>query len=81
MRKVTKGFSLLKYLYVCFAQKPGPFVQTFCMPHLDYSDVIYHNKLEDLMNLVEQVQYKAALIVTGCWQRTSREKTCFEMRT
>ena len=26
------------------------------------------------MNLIEQVQYKAALIVSGCWQGTSREK-------
>ena len=26
------------------------------------------------MNLIEQDQYKAALIVSGCWQGTSREK-------
>ena len=26
------------------------------------------------MDLVERVQYKAALIVTGCWQGTSRER-------
>ncbi len=26
------------------------------------------------MNIIEQVQYKAALIVTGCWQGTSRDK-------
>ena len=26
------------------------------------------------MNLIEQVQYKAALIVTGCWQGSSRKK-------
>ena len=26
------------------------------------------------MNLIEQVQYKAALIVSGCWQGTRREK-------
>ena len=31
------------------------------------------------MNLVEQVQYKAALIVTGCWQGTSREKLYDEL--
>ena len=28
----------------------------------------------DLMDLIERVQYKAALIVSGCWQGTSREK-------
>ena len=26
------------------------------------------------MNLIEQVQYKAALIVSGCWQGTILEK-------
>ena len=43
-------------------------------PHLDYGDVIYHNQRADLMNLIERVQYKAALIVSGCWLGTSREK-------
>ena len=40
--------------------------------HLDYGDVIYHNQRADMMYLIEQVQYKAALIVSGCWQGTSR---------
>ena len=31
------------------------------------------------MNLVEQVQYKAALIVSGCWQGTSRMKLYDEL--
>ena len=51
----------------------------YVCPHLDYGDVIYHNQREDLMSLVEQVQYKAALIVTGCWQGTSREKRYDEL--
>ena len=42
--------------------------------HLDYGDVIYHNQRTDMMNLIEQVQYKAGLIVSGCWQGTNREK-------
>ena len=42
--------------------------------HLDYGDVIYHNQRADLMHLVEQTQYKAGLVVSGCWQGTSREK-------
>ena len=28
----------------------------------------------EMMNIVEQIQYKAALVVTGCWQGTSRDK-------
>ena len=31
------------------------------------------------MNLIEQVQYKAALLVSGCWQGTSREKLYQEL--
>ena len=31
------------------------------------------------MNLVERIQYKAALIVTGCWQGTSRTKLYEEL--
>ena len=51
----------------------------YVRPHLDYGDVIYHNQRDDLMKLIEQVQYKAALIVTGCWQGTSREKLYDEL--
>ena len=31
------------------------------------------------MDLIERVQYKAALIVSGCWQGTSREKLYNEL--
>ena len=47
--------------------------------HLDYGDVIYHNQRSDLMDLIEQVQYKAALIVSGCWQGTNRDKLYEEL--
>ena len=30
------------------------------------------------MNLIEQVQYKAGQIVSGCWQGTNREKRGWE---
>ena len=46
----------------------------YVRPHLDYGDVIFHNQRMDLMDLIERVQYKAALIVSGCWQGTSRVK-------
>ena len=51
----------------------------YVRPHLDYGDVIYHNQRADLMDFVERVQYKAALIVSGCWQGTSREKLYEEL--
>ena len=31
------------------------------------------------MDLIERVQYKAALIVSGCWQGTSRERLYKEL--
>ena len=31
------------------------------------------------MNLIERVQYKAGLIVSGCWQGTNREKLLSEL--
>ena len=46
----------------------------YVRPHLDYGDIIYHNQRQDLMNQIEQDQYKAALIVTGCWKGTNRDK-------
>ena len=43
-------------------------------PFLGNGDVIYHNQRDDLMDLIQPVQYKAALIVSGCRQGTSRVK-------
>ena len=51
----------------------------YIRPHLDYGDVIYHNQRADLMHLVEQTRYKAGLVVSGCWQGTSREKLYKEL--
>ena len=51
----------------------------YIRPRLDYGDVIFHNQRVDMMNLIEQVQYKAALIVTGCWQGTSRDRLYDEL--
>lgn len=58
----------------------------YVRPHLDYGDVLYHtanpNKNETFelspqaasLRKVEEVQYKAAKIITGAWQGTSMEK-------
>ena len=68
IRKATKGLSLMKFLSKYVSRRILDLTyKLYVRPHLDYGDVIYHNQREDLMNLIEQVQYKAALIVTGCW--------------
>ena len=41
-------------------------------PHLEYGDVIFHDRSSDLMKLIESVQYQAGLIVGGCWQGTNK---------
>ena len=78
--KATKGISLLKYLSKYVSRKVLDLsYKLYVRPHLDYGDVIYHNQRADMMILIEQVQYKAALIVSGCWQGTSREKLYDEL--
>ena len=75
-----KGLSLLRFLskFVNLNVLSLSY-KMYIRPHLDYGDVIYHNQRAVLMDLVECVQYKAALIVTGCWQGTSRERLYEEL--
>ena len=47
--------------------------------HLDYGDIIYHNQLSECSELLEFIQYKAALIVAGCWNGTNRLKLYSEL--
>ena len=76
--KAQKGVSLLKYLSKYVDSKVLNLWYKLHV-HLDYGDIIYHNQRSDLMKLIEQVQYKAALIVSGCWQGTSRERLYEEL--
>ena len=70
-----KGVSLLKYLskYV-YRNALELSYKLYVRPYLDYGDIIYHNQRVDLMKLIEHVQYKASLVVSGYWQGTSRER-------
>ena len=78
--KATKGISLLKCLSKYVYRKVFDLSYTlYVRPHLDYGDVMSHDQRSDLMNLIEQVQYKAALIVSWCWQGNSREKLYEEL--
>ena len=78
--KATKGLAILKHLSKYVSQTILDLCyKLYIRPHLDYGDVIYHNQRVDLMTLLETVQYKAALIVSGCWQGTSRVKLYDEL--
>ena len=65
--KAKKGIALLKFISKYVSRNVlNMAYKLYIRLHLDYGDVIFHNQREDMMNLIEQVQYKAALIVTGC---------------
>ena len=73
--QAMKGVSLLNFLCKYVDRNVLDLsYKMYVRPHLDYGDIIFHNQRMDLMELIERVQYKAALIVSGCWQGTSRKK-------
>ena len=75
MLVALKGIIPLKYLSKYVDRNVlNLYYKLYMHPHLDYGDVIYHDQRADLMQLIEQVQYKAELIVSGCWQGTSCER-------
>ena len=69
--KAHKGLSLLRFLSRYVSRRVIDLCyKLYVRPHLDYGDIIYHNQREELMRSIEQVQYKADLLVSGCWQGT-----------
>ena len=75
-----KGVTLLKLLSKYVERNVLDLsYKMYVLPNLDYGDVIYHNSRTDLMDLIERVQYKAALIVSGCWQGTRKTKLYDEL--
>ena len=54
--------------------------KSFVRPNLDYADIIYDKPLnESLKRKIEMVQYNAALIITGAFKETSRDKIYQEL--
>ena len=84
INKLKKSYfhgSLEKFFYLNLAFNDQPIERsvalkhlglTFVRPHLDYSDIIYNQPLNEyLSNRLESVQYKATLAITGAIQRSS----------
>ena len=71
--KAKKGIALLKFLskYLNRAKLDMAY-KMHVRPHLEYGDVIFHNRSAELMKLIEKVQYQAGLIVGSCWKGTNR---------
>ena len=55
--------------------------KSFVRPHLDYGNVIYDQPNNScLSDIIESVQYNAALVITGAIRGTSKEKLYQELR-
>ena len=68
--QACKGISLLKYLSKYVDRNVlNLYYMLYVRSHLDYGDVIYHNQRADILQL----------IVSGCWQGTSRERLYDEL--
>ena len=85
-KKAKKNIGLIKHLNKFLPMKTLIHMyKALARSHVDYCDLIYHilptlhtpplgTTLHDHMELVEKIQYQAALAVTGAWQGTSRVK-------
>ena len=90
--KIANRFiGVLKYLSKYLPLKTlDQMYKMFIRPHLDYGDVIFHIphtqslfdssiSLHPLMERMEQVQYQAALAITGCRHGSNRAKLYEEL--
>ena len=73
--KANKGVGVIKRLYKYLPRASLVNIyKCFVRPHLDYGDIIYDNSSNTTFSqMVESVQYNAALAITGSIRGTSRE--------
>ena len=82
--KAQRGIALLKHLSKFVSREVlDQTYKLYVRPHLDYGDIVYH-KHDPEMHLsfteqLEQVQYNAAIVVTGAWKGTSRQRLLDEL--
>ena len=81
--KANKGIGLIRKLaHVLPRQSLLTIYKSFIRPHLDYGDIIYDQpNNESFCNLIEKVQYNAALAITGAIKGTSQLKIYNELGT
>ena len=79
--KANKGIGIIKRLYNFLPRATLVNIyKTFVRPHLDYGDVIYDNPSNvTFCQMIESVQYNAALSITGAIRGSSREKLYQEL--
>ena len=80
IKKANKGVAILKFLSKYLSRNKLELAyKLHVRPHLEYGDVIFHNRSSDITKTLESIQYQAALAVSGCWNKTSREKLYAEL--
>ena len=79
--KANKEIGIIKRLYNFLPRATLVNIyKTFVRPYLDYGDVIYDNSSnETFCQMIESVQYSAALAITGAIRGSSREKLYQEL--
>ena len=79
--KANKSIGLIRKLaHALPMQSLLTIYKSFIRPHLDYGDIIYDQpNNENFCNLIEKVQYNAALAITGAIKGTSQLKIYNEL--
>ena len=79
--KASKGIGVIKKLYKSLPRNALLTIyKSFVRPHLDYDEIVYDRpNNESFISKLEQVQYNAALAITGAIKCTSRSKLYNEL--
>ena len=79
--KANKGIGIIRRLYNFLPRASLINIyKAFIRPHLDYGDIIYDNSSNATFSqMIESVQYNAALAITGAIRGSSREKLYREL--
>ena len=74
--KASKGIGVIKKLFKSLPRNALLTIyKSFVRPHLDYGDIVYDRpNNESFISKLEQVQYNAALAITGTIKCSSRSK-------
>ena len=82
INKTNKGIGTIRRLLYNFLPRASliNIYKFFIRPHLDYGDIIYDNSSNvTFSQMIESVQYNAALAITGAIRGSSRDKLYHEL--
>ena len=79
--KTNKGIGIIRKLAHLLPRDSFITIyKLFVRPHIDYGDIIYDQpNNEHFCNMIERVQYNAALAITGAIKGTSQQKIYSEL--